>query len=76
MKLEGVVVTGIFSPGSKSEHNAVYLDSGGKKYRLKRRGGNPFHDDYLFQFIGKKVLVEGELSGYFFIVSEMNCETE
>jgi anthraniloyl-CoA monooxygenase len=36
-KLKGKVVTGTFGKGSKSEHDAVFLDTGEEKYRLKRK---------------------------------------
>lgn len=70
MKIKGTVVRATFSKDSKSEHDAVYLDTGEKKYRLKRRGGNPFHDDSLHKLIGKKVSLEGTLTSHFFEISE------
>jgi len=70
MKLKGKVVEGTFSKGSKSEHNAVYLDTGENKYRLKRIGGNPFFDDTLHKLIGKTIEVEGNLTDYFFEITK------
>jgi len=66
MKLQGLVVEGVYGEGSKSEHTAVYLDTGAKKYRLKRRGGNPFFDQTLRDLIGKTILAEGNLTDHFF----------
>ena len=34
-ELTGKVVVQKFGEGSKSEHNAVYLDTGAEKYRIK-----------------------------------------
>jgi hypothetical protein len=70
MKLKGRVIEGTFSKGSKSEHNAVYLDTGENKYRLKRIGGNPFFDDTLHKLIGKTIEVEGNLTDYFFEITK------
>ena len=69
MKLKGTVVEGSFGKGSKSEHNAVYLDTGEKKYRLKRRGGNPFYDESLHRLVGKTIAAEGTLTDYFFEIT-------
>ena len=66
VELTGKVVLKSFSKGSKSEHDAVYLDTGEKKYRLKRRGGNPFFDASLHALIGKTIKVEGRITPYFF----------
>lgn len=73
MKLKGRVIEGTFSKGSKSEHNAVYLDTGENKYRLKRIGGNPFFDDTLHKLIGKTIEVEGNLTDYFFEITKEPC---
>lgn len=70
MKLKGKVVEGIFGKGSKSEHNAIYLDTGSEKYRLKRRGGNPFYDETLHNLIGKTIETEGNITDYFFEITK------
>ena len=59
MKAKGKVVCETFSPGSKSEHLAVYLDTGRKRYRLVL--GNPFENEALRRFAGMRVQVEGIL---------------
>lgn len=69
MKLKGTVVEGSFGQGSKSEHHAVYIDTGDKKYRLKRRGGNPFYDETLHSLVGKTISAEGVLTDYFFEIT-------
>ncbi len=71
-ELQGKVILKKFSPGSKSEHEAVYLDTGGKSYRLKRRGGNPFYDAALHDLVGKEIKAEGKITAYFFeIIGEV-----
>ena len=70
IKLKGTVVEGSFGKDSKSEHNAVYLDTGENKYRLKRLGGNPFFDEMLHNLIGKTIEAEGNLTDYFFEITD------
>ncbi len=70
MKLKGKVVTEVFGEGSKSEHQAVYLDTGDKKYRLKRKGGNPFYDEALYNLVGKTIAAEGNLTAHFFEITQ------
>ena len=43
----GKVTKRPFGKGSKSEHDAVYLETGEKAYVLRRQGGNPFRDPQL-----------------------------
>ena len=69
MKLKGMVVEGDFGKGSKSEHKALYLDTGKNKYRLKRIGGNPFYDETLHNLKGKTISAEGNLTDYFFEIT-------
>lgn len=69
-ELTGKVILGKFGKGSKSEHDAVYLDIGEKKYRLKRKGGNPFHDPVLHKMVGKNIKAKGRLTSYFFEIGE------
>ena len=70
IELTGKVILGKFGKGSKSEHDAVYLDIGEKQYRLKRKGGNPFHDPTLHKLIGKEIKAMGRLTPYFFEIGD------
>ena len=65
-KLKGKVISKPFSPGSKSEHDAIYLQVGKKNYKLKRQGGNPFHDEELNKLVNKSITASGLLTDYFF----------
>jgi hypothetical protein len=65
----GRVTKGPFAKGSKSEHNAVCLDTGKASYVLRRQGGNPFQDPQLLKLVGKRIRCEGELSGYTLIMA-------
>lgn len=68
-ELTGKVVLQKFAEGSKSEHDAVYLDTGAEKYRIKKKGGNPFYDTSLHEFIGKTIKAEGNITDYFFEIT-------
>ena len=70
-ELTGKVILKEFGEGSKSEHDAVYLDTGRKKYRLKRRGGNPFHDPSLHELVGKSIKARGIITPYFFEIIQI-----
>jgi len=74
MKIKGKIVKDTFGVGSKSEHEAVYLDTGTEKYRLKRRGGNPFYDETLHNLVGKIIEVEGNITGHFFEITSLPDE--
>ena len=79
MKLSGRVIKEQFGRGSKSEHDAVMLDTGTARYVLRRRGGNPFRDPELEKLVGKTIRCEGDIAGYTFIISdypEVNSESE
>lgn len=71
-KLSGKVISKNFGKGSKSEHLAIYVESGKHQYRLKRKGGNPFYDESLNELIGKNVELEGRITEYFFVVEKVN----
>jgi hypothetical protein len=59
-KFTGTVKEVKWAAGSKSEHMAIVLDTGdGHAPKISLRGGNPFRDKELEQFIGQKVSFEG-----------------
>lgn len=72
----GIVMKGPFAKGTKSEHEAVYLETGQGTYVLRRQGGNPFQDPQLEKLVGKKVRCEGELSGYTLIMANYRILNE
>lgn len=69
--LSGKVIRKQFAAGSKSEHDAVFLDTGETSYKLKKAGGNPFYDASLEKLVGKKVSATGIINDYLFIVTEI-----
>jgi hypothetical protein len=65
----GKVVKGPFGTGSKSEHEAVYLDSDKGRYVLRRQGGNPFYDPELQKLVGRDIRCTGEVHDYLLMIS-------
>ena len=72
--LKGKVIKKTFGKGSKSEHEAVYIDTGEKTYKLKRAGGNPFFDKALEDLVGKQITASGKLDDYLFVIKEMKVD--
>ena len=69
--LTGTVIEKVFGAGSKSEHNAVYLQTADGDYPLRRAGGNPFSDPELTRLIGEKVTATGRLAQNLFVASSI-----
>lgn len=61
MQFAGPVTKIAWAQGSKSEHAAVVIETGGKRLKLRRAGGNPFADKELDKLIGKSISGQGEL---------------
>jgi hypothetical protein len=68
MHARGKVVKRLYGAGSKSEHEAVMLDTGSELYRMRRRGGNPFRDPQLDALVGSTIECEGTLRDHMLIV--------
>jgi hypothetical protein len=67
MELKGKVVIKRFAKGSKSEHDAVYLETDQGNYVLRQAGANPFADPKLKKLVGKRISAEGTLKDYLFL---------
>ena len=67
---EGLVVKKLVAEGSKSEHEAVVLETSGRDLILRRQGGNAFKDDVLSALVGKHIRGAGRLVGSTLILSE------
>jgi hypothetical protein len=67
----GKVTKKLFGKGSKSEHEAIYLETEEHQYVLRRRGGNPFHDPKLHKLIGKTVQCTGVVDDYTLTISDL-----
>ena len=70
MEMSGRVIKEMLGKGSKSEHQAVMLDTGQARYVLRRQGGNPFREPELDKLVGKVIRGTGNITGYTFIMSE------
>lgn len=68
-EFSGQVIKGPFGTGSKSEHEAVYLVTGKKRYVLRQQGGNPFYDPELEKLVGKSIQCTGIVTGYTLLIS-------
>jgi hypothetical protein len=71
MELEGQIVRKPFGTGTKSEHDAIYVESAAGRFVLRRPGTNPFEIDRdLEALVGARVRFSGSVSGYTFFVSK------
>ncbi len=57
----GSVARGPFGTGSKSQHIAVWIDTGGARYVLRRKGGPAMGDKALDAYVGREVRCDGVL---------------
>jgi hypothetical protein len=67
---EGRVVRRQLSPASKSEREAVVLETPGGDLVLRRRGGNAFADPVLDELVGHRIRGTGQRTGYTLILLE------
>jgi hypothetical protein len=66
----GKVTSGEFGSGTKSQHQAVYIETEKGRYVLRREEGNPFHDPELQALVGKTIHAEGEVEDYVLLASK------
>lgn len=59
--LTGRVTRGPFGTGSKSQHTAVWIDTGDERRVLRRKGGPAMGDRALEAFVGHEVRCDGVL---------------
>ena len=67
VELRGKIVKKKFAAGSKSEHNAFFLETDKTSYHLRRLGGNPFADAKLKELLGQRIIAKGIITGSLFI---------
>jgi len=67
-KLAGTVVRVHYSPGSKSDHMAVMLDTPKGRYKLRLPGGGAFVDPELDKMVGQEIEGVGNVTGNLFIL--------
>jgi hypothetical protein len=69
--LIGVVVRGPFGTGSKSEREAVWLETAGSRFVLRRKDGPTFGDQALDKYVGKRVKCDGFIVGYMLLAERI-----
>lgn len=74
VKLSGKVVLKKMGKGSKSEHEATYLQTENESYVLRRIGGNAFKDHSLIELEGKNITVKGFINNYTFLIKELSVD--
>lgn len=62
--LTGAVERGPFGTGSKSERQAIWLVTNGRRLVLRRKTGPAFDDKSLNKYVGKRVSCDGFVVGY------------
>ena len=70
IEIDGRVTKHLKSRGSKSERQAVFLETEEGSYVLRRRGGHPFVDEVLDNLVGKTIHCKGVLTEHTLIMSE------
>ena len=67
---EGTVARRLVAPGSKSEREAIVLETtGGEELILRRQGGNPFRDPELERLVGRRIRADGTVHGQTLIMT-------
>jgi hypothetical protein len=61
--VRGHVTAGLYAKGSKSEHEAVFIETADGRYVLRRKTGPVFNDTELMQYEGHDVECDGFLIG-------------
>jgi hypothetical protein len=74
--VEGEVVRRLVGAGSKSEREAVVLDTPERTYLLRRREGNPFADPVLNELVGQRLRLEGTALETTFVIDRWTAVTE
>ncbi len=74
MEWKGTVRRKLVRRGTKSEHQALVLVTANDEYKLRRVGGNPFHDEALDELEGHVIRCTGELDGNEIFMSKWKIE--
>jgi hypothetical protein len=73
--MTGTVVRGSFGAGSKSERDAIWLDTGDRRLVLRRKEGPAFGDRALEQYVGQRVTCDGFIIGYSLLAERITAVT-
>jgi hypothetical protein len=61
--LRGRITTGLYAKESKSEHEAIFIETADGRYVLRSKTGPVFNDPKLRQYVGHEVECDGFLVG-------------
>jgi hypothetical protein len=69
--LMGTVVRAPFGTGSKSQRQAVWLETSERRLVLRRKDGPTFDDPALDRYVGKRVKCDGFVVGYMLLAERI-----
>lgn len=69
--LTGIVVRAPFGTSSKSEREAVWLETNDRRFVLRRKEGPTFDDRALDKHVGKRVKCDGFVVGYMLLAERI-----
>jgi hypothetical protein len=70
--LTGAVVRGPFGTGSKSEREAIWLETAEGRFVLRRKEGPTFGDRALEKYVGKRVKCAGFIVDYMLLAERID----
>jgi hypothetical protein len=71
----GKVVSKTFGKGSKSQHEAMFLETPKGAFKLRRRGGNPFRDQVLEGLREKSIHCKGVIRNSTLFMEEWEVDS-
>ena len=74
MELRGLVARKPVAQGSKSEREAIVIETSGRDYVLRIQGAPAFSDTRLAALVGKRIRAQGDASGDTFLVRTWTVE--
>lgn len=69
--IRGIVIEKTYARGTKSQHEALYIQTSEHEYVLRRINANPFQDEELQEYKGKEVTATGVLDKNTFLAREI-----
>jgi hypothetical protein len=69
--MHGRITQGSYGKGSKSEHEAIFIETPNARYVLRPKTGHAYSDTKLRQFIGHEVECDGFLVGTTLLVDRI-----
>ena len=73
--LQGNVVRAPFAAGSKSERQAIWLETARGRFVLRRKDGPTFGDKALEKYVGKRVTCDGFIVDYMLLAERIEISS-